>query len=121
MSRWLLEKPGGDQRKFIEELRAEDSSFFHENYYPVLDRARRVSSELLGIEEAGDRWELIAAVWMEMLCHIACNCEAGFHAKHLTTGGEFVTHVKMLLFMLGVPFLRDVKESLFPKAGHIYS
>ncbi|VAI53208.1 unnamed protein product [Triticum turgidum subsp. durum] len=124
VSRWLLEKHGGgsdDRRKVIEEIRDEDSSFFHENYYPVLDRARRVASDLLKVGEAGDRWELISAVWLEMLCYIAYNCGAAFHAKHLATGGEFVTHIKMLLFMVGVPFLKDVKESLFPKAGNIYS
>ncbi|KAF7087934.1 hypothetical protein CFC21_091092 [Triticum aestivum] len=124
VSRWLLEKHGGgsdDRKKVIEEIRDEDSSFFHENYYPVLDRARRVASDLLQVGEAGDRWELISAVWLEMLCYVAYNCGAAFHAKHLATGGEFVTHIKMLLFMVGVPFLRDVKESLFPEAGNIYS
>ncbi|KAF7077127.1 hypothetical protein CFC21_081715 [Triticum aestivum] len=124
VSRWLLEKHGGgsdDWRKVIEKIRDEDSSFFHENYYPVLDRARRVASDLLKVEEAGDRWELISVVWLEMLCYIAYNCGAAFHAKHLATGGEFVTHIKMLLFMVGVPFLKDVKESLFPEAGNIYS
>ncbi|EMS66754.1 hypothetical protein TRIUR3_19758 [Triticum urartu] len=124
VSRWLLEKHGGgsdDRRKVTEKIRDEDSSFFHENYYPVLDRARRVASDLLKVGEAGDRWELISAVWVEMLCYVAYNCGAAFHAKHLATGGEFVTHIKMLLFMIGVPFLRDVKESLFPEAGNIYS
>ncbi|XBH75885.1 hypothetical protein VPH35_102611 [Triticum aestivum] len=124
VSRWLLEKHGGrsdDRRKVIEEIRDEDSSFFHEDYYPVLDRARRVASDLLKIGEAGDRWELISTVWLEMLCYIAYNCGAAFHAKHLATGGEFVTHIKMLLFMAGLPFLRDVKESLFPEVGNIYS
>ncbi|KAI4978834.1 hypothetical protein ZWY2020_015587 [Hordeum vulgare] len=127
VSRWMLEKEkrggGGsdDRKKVIEEIRDEDSSFFHENYYPVLDRARRVASDLLKVGEAGDRWELISAVWLEMLCYVAYNCGAAFHAKHLATGGEFVTHIKMLLFMVGVPFMRDVKVSLFPEAGNIYS
>ncbi|KAJ1277091.1 hypothetical protein BS78_05G267600 [Paspalum vaginatum] len=122
MSRWLREKSAtSDRMKVIEEIRNENSSFFHEDYYPVLDRALRVASDMLNIGDAGDRWELVAAVWLEMLCYIAYNCGAAFHAKHLTTGGEFVTHVKMLLFMLGVPFLRDVKEPLFAGAGNIYS
>jgi hypothetical protein len=104
ISRWLREKSGGacDHWRVIEEIRGEDSSFFHQDYYPVLDRARRVASDLRSIGDAGDRWELVAAVWLEMLCYIAYNCGATFHAKHLTTGGEFVTHVKMLLFMPGV-------------------
>ena len=57
-----------------------------------------------------------------MLCYTARNYGAAFHAKYLTTSGEFVTHVKMLLFMAGFPFLKDVKETLSPnKAGNIYS
>lgn len=115
VSRWLLNRGGRDHRKVIEEIRGEDSSFFHDNNYPILDRARRVASDLHPIGES-DLWELLAAVWIEMLCYIAYNCGAAFHTKHLTTGGEFVTHVKMLLFMFGVPFLRDTKEPLFPNS-----
>ncbi|XP_066356359.1 uncharacterized protein [Miscanthus floridulus] len=125
MSNWLLGQTttgaACDRRTVVEEIRDKPSSFFHEDYYPVLDRARRVASDLLQIAEAGDRWKLIAAIWLEKLCYIAYNCGAAFHAKHLTTGGEFATHVKMLLLMLGVPFLRDVKEPLLSKAGDIYS
>lgn len=67
----------------------------------------RVSLELLKIESAADRWELISTVWIEMLSYIAHNCGPGFHAKHLTTGGEFISHVKVLLFILGIPFRGD--------------
>jgi hypothetical protein len=49
-----------------------------------------------------DRWEMIAMVWVEILCYIARNCDHGFHAKQLSTGGEFLTHVKMLLFYFHV-------------------
>jgi len=102
VSRWLVKRGGASNHKnLIRDIRDEDSSFFHENYYPMLDRARRVASDFHQIEH-NHRWELIAAVWLEMLCYIAYNCGPAFHAKHLTTGGEFVTHVKMLLFMLGV-------------------
>lgn len=64
-----------------------------------------VSSELREMEAAG-RWELIATVWVEMLCYITMNCGAcSLHAKQLCDGGEFITHVKMLLFILDVPCL----------------
>uniref|UniRef100_A0A0E0MH61 DUF4220 domain-containing protein n=1 Tax=Oryza punctata TaxID=4537 RepID=A0A0E0MH61_ORYPU len=67
--------------------------------------ARMACVELLNIPGGGDRWELIAAVWTEILCYMALNCGATFHAKHLTTGGEFLTQAKMLLFQIRVPFL----------------
>jgi hypothetical protein len=49
---------------------------------------------------AADGWEMMAAVWVEMLCYIARNSDYGFHAKQLTAGGEFLTHAKMVVFLL---------------------
>uniref|UniRef100_A0A8I6WGG7 DUF4220 domain-containing protein n=1 Tax=Hordeum vulgare subsp. vulgare TaxID=112509 RepID=A0A8I6WGG7_HORVV len=49
---------------------------------------------------AAKRWEMVATVWVEMLCYIARNCDHGFHAKQLSAGGEFLTHVKMLVFVV---------------------
>ncbi|CAN6270621.1 unnamed protein product [Urochloa humidicola] len=71
---------------------------------PVLPRARAVAQELLGIEEQGERWHLIAAVWSEMLFYAAPRCGAAFHYEHLSTGGELATHVLLLMKFLG-PFL----------------
>uniref|UniRef100_A0A0D9XUU1 DUF4220 domain-containing protein n=1 Tax=Leersia perrieri TaxID=77586 RepID=A0A0D9XUU1_9ORYZ len=70
----------------------------------VFVQAHCVSLELLKMEETAHRWELIATVWVEMICYIAHNCGAGFHAKQLCAGGEFVTHVKIILFILSFPF-----------------
>lgn len=104
---------GRDRKQIINQVRdAAHSEDQESNVGPGLDRARNVSNELLKIEEACDRWELIAAVWTEMLCYMAHNCGAGFHAKHLSTGGEFITHVRMLMIILGLPFLRDLKETI---------
>ncbi|KAK3150074.1 hypothetical protein QOZ80_3AG0227520 [Eleusine coracana subsp. coracana] len=71
---------------------------------PVLPRARGVAQELIGIKDAAERWRLIAAVWLEMLYYVAPRCGGAFHYEHLSTGGEFVTHVLLLLQFLG-PFL----------------
>jgi len=62
-----------------------------------------VADELAAIP-GGRRWGLIAAVWLEMLYYIAPRCGGDFHAEHLSTGGEFVTHVLVLMHQLG-PFL----------------
>ncbi|PUZ64089.1 hypothetical protein GQ55_3G116100 [Panicum hallii var. hallii] len=70
----------------------------------VLPRARAVAQELISIKDEADRWELIAAVWAEMLYYTAARCGGGFHYEHLSTGGEFVTHVLVLMYLLG-PFL----------------
>jgi hypothetical protein len=69
----------------------------------VLGDAIDVSSELLKMEEAAARWDLISTVWVEMICYMAHNCGVAFHAKQLCAGGELVTHVKMLLMILRFP------------------
>jgi hypothetical protein len=71
---------------------------------PVLPRAREVAHELISIKDEAERWDLIAAVWAEMLFYTAPRCGAGFHAEHLAKGGEFVTHVLVLMYLLG-PFM----------------
>lgn len=70
-------------------------------------RASAAAKELLKITAPAQRWELVATVWVEMLCYLAQNCEAGFHIKNLSTGGEFITHVRILSIILGIPFLRE--------------
>jgi hypothetical protein len=71
---------------------------------PVLPRAREVAKELISINDEADRWGLITDVWAEMLFFTAPRCGAAFHYEHLSTGGEFITHVLLLMKILG-PFL----------------
>ncbi|CAO2045071.1 unnamed protein product [Urochloa humidicola] len=73
-------------------------------YSPVLFRAREVAQELISINDETERWDLIASVWLEMLYYTAPRCGGDFHYEHLATGGEFVTHVLLLMRGLG-PFL----------------
>lgn len=70
----------------------------------VLPRAREVAQQLISIKDEAKRWDLIAAVWAEMLYYTAPRCGAAFHSKHLAKGGEFVTHVFVLMYLLG-PFM----------------
>ncbi|RLM98774.1 hypothetical protein C2845_PM06G21930 [Panicum miliaceum] len=72
-------------------------------YTPVLPRAREVAQELISINDGTVRWDLIAAVWSEFLYYTAVRCGGDFHYKHLSTGGEFVTHILVLMLFLG-PF-----------------
>ncbi|KAF0888957.1 hypothetical protein E2562_020175 [Oryza meyeriana var. granulata] len=66
-------------------------------YYPVMPRAREVAKVLIGINGEAHRWGLIADVWAEMLYYIAPRCGAAFHYEHLSTGGEFITHLVVLM------------------------
>jgi hypothetical protein len=45
---------------------------------------------------------------MEMLCYMAVHmAPAGFHTKRLSMGGEFITHVKVLMYNLGLSIPSD--------------
>jgi hypothetical protein len=78
---------------------------------PVLILALQLAEELLMIKEAGDRWGVIINVWMEMLSFMAFHCGADFHIKNLSTGGEFITHVKVLIYNLDFPYSTYVPEN----------
>lgn len=94
--RKISEAAGGAVPEGVDVVFARDST---NTMRPVLPRAWRLAHRLL--QDGGDTWELIASVWMEMLFHLATRCEAGFHAKNLSTGGEFITHVRFLLHNRG--------------------
>jgi hypothetical protein len=80
---------------------------------PVLILALQLSEELLMIKEASDRWGIIINLWMEMLCYMSFHCGPDFHIKHLSTGGEFITHVKVLIYNLGYVSLRFRIQRMF--------
>ncbi|XP_062208343.1 uncharacterized protein LOC133909807 [Phragmites australis] len=72
----------------------------------VLPRAFKVAAALDSIrgrqgDHAASPWDLIAAVWLEMLYYVGPRCGAAFHRQHLTTGGELVTHVLVLMYIVG--------------------
>ncbi|VAI64007.1 unnamed protein product [Triticum turgidum subsp. durum] len=71
---------------------------------PILPRACDVAQELIDIHREVDCWDLVSAVWVEMLYYIAPRCGGTFHSQHLSTGGEFITHVLHLMQLLG-PFI----------------
>ncbi|XP_040382818.1 uncharacterized protein LOC121055160 [Oryza brachyantha] len=77
--------------------------------------AFQLSEELLKIEEANDRWDIIMLVWMEMVCYMALHFSVGFHTEHLSQGGEFITHVKILVHNLCLLPLTNQDSTV---AGH---
>lgn len=39
---------------------------------------------------------IIGRVWTEMLCYAATSASGDFHARQLSNGGEFLTHILLL-------------------------
>ena len=63
----------------------------------VLVKAGSIARTMLGMELGlADKMVIIGTVWTEMLCYAATNASGGFHARQLSNGGEFLTHILLL-------------------------
>ncbi|KAK1296162.1 hypothetical protein QJS10_CPB15g01297 [Acorus calamus] len=52
--------------------------------------------------EKEKKWEIISAVWVEMLCYAASQCRGYQHAQRLSKGGELLSFVWLLMAHLGI-------------------
>ncbi|KAF8748431.1 hypothetical protein HU200_012913 [Digitaria exilis] len=59
-----------------------------------------------------ERWEIMVAVWVRMLVYAAPYGSPEAHMRHLSQGGEFITHLWALLFHL------DIREWRLPSNLH---
>ncbi|KAH7862857.1 hypothetical protein Vadar_010381 [Vaccinium darrowii] len=49
-----------------------------------------------------NRWDIMGNMWAEMLCYAAMKCPVKNHMQELPQGGEFLTHVWLLLLHFGI-------------------
>ncbi|CAL5031957.1 unnamed protein product [Urochloa decumbens] len=64
----------------------------------VLEKAARLAWSLIHqISDEKVRWKVLAEVWADILVHTAPSWNAAAHKKCLATGGEFVTHIWVIL------------------------
>ncbi|KAF8011298.1 hypothetical protein BT93_J1800 [Corymbia citriodora subsp. variegata] len=62
----------------------------------------RLASQLDKIEDPEKKWKIISLVWVEMLAYAAVKCKGVKHARQLRRGGEFLTHVWLLMAHFGL-------------------
>ncbi|KAK4591348.1 hypothetical protein RGQ29_021523 [Quercus rubra] len=60
--------------------------------------------------EIDKKWELVSDVWIEMMCYAATKCRWNHHAQQLCRGGEFFTHVWLLMAHLGITEQLQISE-----------
>ncbi|KAK3432889.1 hypothetical protein EUGRSUZ_D00397 [Eucalyptus grandis] len=61
----------------------------------IMDQGARLGTQL--VKENVDVWKVLADFWAEMMLYVAPSNDVAAHAKYLTMGGEFVTHVWVLV------------------------
>ncbi|XP_057498204.1 uncharacterized protein LOC130782799 [Actinidia eriantha] len=64
--------------------------------------AKQVQMLAKGLREKEDRWEVMSNVWVEMLFYASSQCPLKHHVQELRHGGDFLTHVWLLLMHFGV-------------------
>ncbi|XP_042491115.1 uncharacterized protein LOC122070933 [Macadamia integrifolia] len=80
----------------------------------VLFDACRLAKTLQSFEgEKFDKWEIMCHVWIEMMSYAANQCRGTNHAQQLRQGGEFITHVWLLMAHLGIAQLFQISQ------GHV--
>ncbi|KAI8025966.1 hypothetical protein LOK49_LG02G01032 [Camellia lanceoleosa] len=52
-------------------------------------------------EKGNSKWEIMSNMWVEMLCYAASCCSMEQHVQELRRGGQFLTHVWLLLMHSG--------------------
>lgn len=61
-----------------------------------------LAQRLMDLGDETKMWKVIQGVWLEMLCYSAGRCRGYLHAKSLGSGGEFLSHVWLLLTHTGM-------------------
>ncbi|GLU15551.1 hypothetical protein SLE2022_320300 [Rubroshorea leprosula] len=63
-----------------------------------ISRVKRTACELVKVlESEGKRWELIAKIWVWILCYAIINCQPIVHARQVSGGGQLLTLVWLLM------------------------
>ncbi|KAI4381027.1 hypothetical protein MLD38_007145 [Melastoma candidum] len=68
----------------------------------VLFHGCLLASQLEELNDQEMKWEVIGMVWVELLAYAAAKCKANYHCQQLRRGGEFLTHVWLLMAHYGL-------------------
>ncbi|TXG68262.1 hypothetical protein EZV62_003197 [Acer yangbiense] len=69
----------------------------------LVENARKLVRELQGTaQNQEERWERIGNTWMGMLGYAARKSKSNYHTQQLRRGGEFITHVWLLMAYFGL-------------------
>ncbi|XP_030547344.1 uncharacterized protein LOC115753017 [Rhodamnia argentea] len=102
--RRLLGGSSVSMEKRIQEL----ETVSNKNEQSIVGRGARLGMELVSrVANEEQIWKVLADFWADMMLYVAPSDDTAAHAKYLTTGGEFVSHVWVLVSHAGVT--RDLR------------
>ncbi|KAH7864245.1 hypothetical protein Vadar_027412 [Vaccinium darrowii] len=81
----------------------------------LVNNAKRLMQDMKGNSK---RWEIMGSMWAEMLCYAAMKCPVKNHMQELRQGGEFLTHVWLLLLHFGIT--KELDRSTFSLMGDLH-
>lgn len=68
----------------------------------ALYKGCRLASQLNKIINPETKWDIISSVWLEMMGFAAVKCRGREHTRQLQQGGQFLTHVWLLMAHFGL-------------------
>ncbi|KAI8535922.1 hypothetical protein RHMOL_Rhmol10G0213200 [Rhododendron molle] len=68
----------------------------------VIFHGCKLASQLREYKDQEQKWTIIIHVWIEILCHAASQCKGRQHAQQLRRGGEYLTHIWLLMAHFGL-------------------
>ncbi|XP_020147618.1 uncharacterized protein [Aegilops tauschii subsp. strangulata] len=86
-----------DSHQIILDFKKGHKLTHHSSGSDVLFKASILVGRMLNMELGlKHKMKIFGKVWTEMLCYAATNASGGFHARQLSNGGEFLTHILLL-------------------------
>jgi hypothetical protein len=84
-------------------------SLSKENMSEIMSSARKDGDDKM--------WEVIQGVWVEMLCFSAGRCRGYLHAKSLGKGGEYLSYVWLLSYMVMETLAQKMQRTELTEQG----
>jgi hypothetical protein len=69
---------------------------------PLLVQGAQLARQIEGIQDLKLRWRVLSDFWAEMMLYVSPSDDAQAHLEVLARGGEFITHLWVLLTHAGV-------------------
>ncbi|KAK3432609.1 hypothetical protein EUGRSUZ_D00117 [Eucalyptus grandis] len=99
-ARGLFKESSVSMDKRIEMLKGTDVEQCQEN---IILQGAKLGRKLASVAANEEQiWKVLADFWVEMMLYVAPSNDAAAHADYLPTGGEFVTHVWVLVSHAGI-------------------